>query len=310
MPLETGSMIAFTTSLIARLQISCTSCRQDLGLSTGMYTAFLRVYKKNWWAQRTKIGSIGVAAFCWKIRAKGMMTLFSGAFPVTPGWVSLRWLGKPEMEIDPLSQRSTCVPPPASLCLAPSRHDALAGGRPSSSHCFGVGADHLTRRPHSSRKLVISKVFHTPRHFPAQGFLLSALPAQLDFLRKSPSTINDSLASCMHVFSLESWRTDFYFSGCPVLQLSHYVYPRSTPFWRKDEGKTVCKACVFSSLLTLIRLMRNIRGGLYYKLHGSARPISMKSDVIHKRLRHDARRTGHGGYPICKSRGQPSRFPS
>ena len=32
------------------------------------------------------------------------------------------------------------------------------------------------------------------------------------------------------------------------------------------------------------------RCGLYYKLHGSARPISMKSDVIRKRSRHDARR--------------------
>ena len=30
--------------------------------------------------------------------------------------------------------------------------------------------------------------------------------------------------------------------------------------------------------------------GLYYKLHGAARPISMKSDVIRKRSRHDARR--------------------
>ncbi|KAF8908712.1 hypothetical protein CPB85DRAFT_1253899 [Mucidula mucida] len=38
----------------------------------------------------------------------------------------------------------------------------------------------------------------------------------------------------------------------------------TTPLWRKDdEGKTAC--------------------GLYYKLHGSARPISMKSDVIRKR---------------------------
>ncbi|KAJ7894986.1 hypothetical protein B0H14DRAFT_2176004, partial [Mycena olivaceomarginata] len=43
----------------------------------------------------------------------------------------------------------------------------------------------------------------------------------------------------------------------------------ATPLWRKgDEGKTVWNTC-----------------GLYYKLHGSARPISMKSDVIRKRLR-------------------------
>ncbi|KAJ7153056.1 hypothetical protein C8R43DRAFT_831885, partial [Mycena crocata] len=43
----------------------------------------------------------------------------------------------------------------------------------------------------------------------------------------------------------------------------------TTSLWRKDDEKnTVCNAC-----------------GLYHKLHGSARPISMKTDVIRRRSR-------------------------
>ncbi|KAJ3872815.1 hypothetical protein F5879DRAFT_808419, partial [Lentinula edodes] len=57
-----------------------------------------------------------------------------------------------------------------------------------------------------------------------------------------------------------------------VMAQCYNCHTTATPLWRKDdEGKTVCNAC-----------------GLYYKLHGSARPISMKSDVIRKRSRHDA----------------------
>ncbi|KAI0369497.1 hypothetical protein BV20DRAFT_946080 [Pilatotrama ljubarskyi] len=58
-----------------------------------------------------------------------------------------------------------------------------------------------------------------------------------------------------------------------VVAQCYNCHTTATPLWRKDdEGKTVCNA---------------------YKLHGSARPISMKSDVIRKRARHDARRAGN-----------------
>lgn len=71
----------------------------------------------------------------------------------------------------------------------------------------------------------------------------------------------------------------------------------ATPLWRKDEeGKTVCNAC-----------------GLYYKLHGSARPISMKSDIIRKRSRHDARaqRSSLTEPPSASNTpGTPSETPS
>ncbi|KAJ7575641.1 hypothetical protein C8J56DRAFT_1063242 [Mycena floridula] len=60
-----------------------------------------------------------------------------------------------------------------------------------------------------------------------------------------------------------------------VMAQCYNCHTTTTPLWRKDDaGKTVCNAC-----------------GLYYKLHGSARPISMKSDVkVRKRSRHETPR--------------------
>ncbi|OCH87687.1 hypothetical protein OBBRIDRAFT_136546 [Obba rivulosa] len=85
-----------------------------------------------------------------------------------------------------------------------------------------------------------------------------------------------------------------------VIAQCYNCHTTATPLWRKDdEGKTVCNAC-----------------GLYYKLHGAARPISMKSDVIRKRARHDARRVGPGvsetpsASPGASRRASPSADPT
>ncbi|KAF8622806.1 hypothetical protein AX15_006733 [Amanita polypyramis BW_CC] len=84
-----------------------------------------------------------------------------------------------------------------------------------------------------------------------------------------------------------------------VMAQCYNCHTTATPLWRKDdEGKTVCNAC-----------------GLYYKLHGSARPISMKSDVIRKRSRHDARRGNNtsetpSASPGVSRRTSPVRDPS
>jgi len=52
---------------------------------------------------------------------------------------------------------------------------------------------------------------------------------------------------------------------------------------------------LFQNFTFLLIIIIYISCGLYYKLHGSARPISMKSDVIRKRSRHDARRASING---------------
>ncbi|ODQ67250.1 glucocorticoid receptor-like (DNA-binding domain), partial [Nadsonia fulvescens var. elongata DSM 6958] len=57
-------------------------------------------------------------------------------------------------------------------------------------------------------------------------------------------------------------------------------HTKNTPLWRRNsQGESLCNAC-----------------GLFYKLHGVVRPLSMKSNVIKKRNRGSNNNNGNVGY--------------
>jgi hypothetical protein len=87
-------------------------------------------------------------------------------------------------------------------------------------------------------------------------------------------------------------------SRCAMLQLPHYCDSALEERRRGQDGlQCVCRLMsdIFCLLFLIFFVYVNVFScGLYYKLHGSARPISMKSDIIRKRSRHDACRAGNG----------------
>ncbi|KAF8587979.1 glucocorticoid receptor-like (DNA-binding domain) [Ramaria rubella] len=71
--------------------------------------------------------------------------------------------------------------------------------------------------------------------------------------------------------------------GSEVATVCTNCQTTTTPLWRRDpEGQPLCNAC-----------------GLFYKLHGVVRPLSLKTDVIKKRNR-------ASGLPNASRKGAPA----
>ncbi|EME47772.1 hypothetical protein DOTSEDRAFT_69643 [Dothistroma septosporum NZE10] len=87
-------------------------------------------------------------------------------------------------------------------------------------------------------------------------------------------------------------------TGANIAPVCQNCQTSTTPLWRRDEsGSVLCNAC-----------------GLFLKLHGRARPISLKTDVIKSRNRVKAtgpkKRDSHGGDGVLHAQnGYPAAHP-
>ncbi|CAO3654563.1 unnamed protein product [Mucor hiemalis] len=119
----------------------------------------------------------------------------------------------------------------------------------------------VTSSPHS----MSSSDFHSPEDIDLGGEDYGAIKSKIKNSHKRSKTATNNVASRQQHQSKTSSTTD---NNGQKTQCSN-CHTTTTPLWRRDpQGHPLCNAC-----------------GLFLKLHGAVRPLSLKTDVIKKRNR-------------------------
>lgn len=130
---------------------------------------------------------------------------------------------------------------------------SAASTPPSVDGCVNTNNRHLTRKIASTKRVTLELQRRKPTANSGQGTIAEGL-------RSSNST--PDLTSIPHSKGGSE-------DGEPTTTICRNCRTTNTPLWRRDpEGQPLCNAC-----------------GLFFKLHGVVRPLSLKTDVIKKRNR-------------------------
>lgn len=176
------------------------------------------------------------------------------------------------------SLSSTAIAPPREARFSVSSASAMASESPSPEQSTAATSYHSGVNLSSPHKQLLPKVASCRSMTTSMGSNLRPIKRQNSSstnLRKVSTSASSQTLSAMS-------------TSCPsnkeALQCSN-CNTTTTPLWRRSpEGESLCNAC-----------------GLFLKLHGVVRPLSLKTDVIKKRNRASGTGTTSGNSSLSSS---------
>ncbi len=190
-------------------------------------------------------------------------------------------------QFNPVPARYPAGPPRKTVTIGPtemlpSPTDWKSVGSLGRTHGSAASVSEIRNRGNDPRRQKIPRTSSTPN----AAALASAQQATYQRAQSSPSSPRESaLSSEAPSRPVSPGGTKQGDQSSPPTTCSN-CFTQTTPLWRRNpEGNPLCNAC-----------------GLFLKLHGVVRPLSLKTDVIKKRNR------GSGGTgPVGASSTRPSK---
>ncbi|KAF2622677.1 nitrogen regulatory protein area [Macroventuria anomochaeta] len=197
-----------------------------------------------------------------------------------------QWETNLSNQFNPMQARYPAGPPRKTVTIGPTEiHSPQDHWSPSSlgrTHGSAASVSDIRNRGNDPRRGKIPRTTSTPN---AAGLLHQAMHGRTQSSPNSPpeSGLQSGFSSAAPSRPQSPGGTKPGESGAPTTCTN--CFTQTTPLWRRNpEGAPLCNAC-----------------GLFLKLHGVVRPLSLKTDVIKKRNR------GSGNPPVGPSSTRASK---